>query len=135
MSLVLDASVALAWCFNDEETATSTKLLERVTAPGPFVPSLWRLEVANALQIGVRRGRIDVDFRDASLADLALLEIAIDDDTDTHAWGATLQLAARLALTVYDATYLELAQRRGLPLATLDERLRVMARGLGVPLL
>lgn len=82
------------------------------------MPSLWRLEVANSLQTGVRRGRISAEFRDAALTDLALLNMAIDPDTDTFAWSATLRLAERFGLTLYDAAYLELAHRLTLPLTS-----------------
>lgn len=88
---------------------------------------MWWLEVANILELGVRRGRHDAVFRDATLADLAQLPIRVDPDTDRQARGATLQLADRHHLTVYDAAYLELAQRRALPLATLDNELRAAA--------
>lgn len=135
MSLALDSSVTLSWCFEDERTPATIEVLEQVTEAGAVVPALWRLEVANALQAGVRRGRIDAAFRDASLADLTLLAIVTDADTDIFAWSTTVRLAERFALTVYDAAYLELAQRRCLPLATLDQPLRTAARALGVPLL
>jgi predicted nucleic acid-binding protein len=95
---------------------------------------LWRLEVGNSLTVAVRRGRIDVDFRRAALADLALLDIAIDQSTDSDAWGETL-LADRFRLTLYDAAYLELARRRVLPRATLDGALCSAAMGLGVGML
>ena len=100
-----------------------------------MAPSVWRLEVANAFQIAIRRKRIDSDFRDRALAQLMLMPIIIDADTDTYAWSTTLRLAERFGLTVYDAAYLELAQRRNLPLASLDEPLRVAAGALGLSLL
>ena len=78
-----------------------------------------------------RRGRIGRDFRRAALSDLAMLEIATDPHTETNAWGQTVELADRCDLTVYDAAYLELAQRRMLPLATLDHELRAAARAVG----
>jgi predicted nucleic acid-binding protein len=98
------------------------------------VPALWRLEVANSLTIAVRRGRIDAEFRRAALDDLAMLEITTDNQTDTHAWAETLQLADRFRLTLHDA-YLELAHRRGVPLATLDEDLSAAALALGLNVL
>ena len=79
----------------------------------------------------MRRRRIDAEFRRATLADLALLDITTDPHTDNRAWGDTLMLADRFGLTVYDAAYLELAQRRGLPLATLDAALCSAAAALG----
>ena len=132
MSVVLDSSVTLAWLYSDELTPATQQVLDRVLAEGACVPALWRLEVANSLQTGVRRGRISPEFRDASLADLALMAIATDPDTDTFAWSATLRLAERFRLTLYDAAYLELAQRLSLPLATLDQELRAAAEALGV---
>ncbi|MFM9616324.1 type II toxin-antitoxin system VapC family toxin, partial [Streptomyces niveiscabiei] len=74
--------------------------------------------------MAVRKRRIDPDFRRAALADLAILDISTDPQTDSHAWTDTLNLADQLRLTVYDAAYLELAQRRILPLATLDRELQ-----------
>ena len=135
MSLVIDSSVTLSWCFEDEGTDATTALLYRVAETGAVVPALWRLEVANGLQSAVRRRRIDAAYRDASLADLRALAIDIDPETDRKAWSETLQLADRFRLTLYDAAYLELAQRRRLPLASLDEELRAAGRLLAVPLL
>jgi predicted nucleic acid-binding protein len=99
------------------------------------IPVLWRLEVVNVLEMGIRRGRHDAAFQDATLADLALLPISVDLETDRQAWSATLRLAERHKLTMYDAAYLELAQRRGLPLATLDAELRDAASAEGVILI
>ena len=84
---------------------------------------------------GGRCGGHGAAFRDATLADLALLPISLDPETGRQAWSATVRLAARHKLTVYDAAYLELAQRRGLPLATLDKELRRSAKAEGVVLL
>jgi predicted nucleic acid-binding protein len=135
VSLVLDASLTMAWYFDDESTAATDALLDRVSDAGAVAPTVWRLEVANAFQTAIRRKRIDAAYRDGALTELALLPIAIDADTDTFAWTTTLRLAERFTLTVYDAAYLELAQRRSLPLATLDEPLRAAGHALGVPLL
>lgn len=135
MCLVLDSSAALAWVYSEETTAEIREVFERVLAEGAWVPTLWRLEVANILEMGVRRGRTDATFRDATLADLALLPIQTDAETDRQAWSATLRLAVRHRLTLYDAAYLEVAIRRGLPLATLDAELRAAAKAAGVTLL
>lgn len=135
MSVVIDSSAALAWVYRDETTKAMEEVFALVTERGAWVPALWRLEVANVLEMGVRRGRHDAAFRDATLADLALLPIRTDPETDRHAWSATLRLAERHRLTVYDAAYLELAQRRGLPLATLDAELRDAASAEGVILM
>jgi predicted nucleic acid-binding protein len=131
----VDSSAALAWVYAGELTDAISEVLARLTERGAWVPALWKLEVANVLEMNVRRRRHDAAFRDAVLADLALLPIATDDETDRQAWGATARLAARHRLTTYDAAYLELAQRRGLPLATLDTDLRTAATAEGVILL
>jgi predicted nucleic acid-binding protein len=135
MSLVLDSSVTLAWIYSEQTTPAVSHVLELVSSSGAWVPSLWRLEVANILEMGVRRRRHDAAFRDATLADLSLLPLSTDSETEKHAWGATLRLAERHRLTVYDATYLELAQRRGLALASLDLELRAAAKREDIALL
>ena len=127
MSLVLDSSVALAWVYRKETTEAVNAVFDRLSQAGAWVPGLWRLEVANVLEMGVRRRRYGAEFRDAALSDLKLLPINADLETDRQAWGATALLAERHHLTLYDAAYLELALRRNLPLATLDEDLRTAA--------
>ena len=135
MSLVLDTSVTMAWVYADEMSRPVREVFDQVTESGAWVPSLWRLEIANVLEMGVRRGRHDAAFLEMTLADLTLLPIQVDPDTNDRAWGATIRLAERHRLTVYDAAYLELALRRGLPLATLDRELRVAAKAEDVTLL
>lgn len=135
MSVVIDASLTLTWYFEDETTPATEAVLDQVFEAGALVPTVWRLEVANAFQSALRRKRITDLYRDRSLAELARLPITIDGDTDTCAWTTTLRLADRFALTIYDAAYLELAQRQSLPLATLDKELREAATTLGVTLL
>ena len=135
MSLVLDGSAALAWCFEDEATPAADAVMLQVASGGAVVPAIWRLEVANGLQSALRRGRLTADKRDAMLAALADLDITADGETDRHAWGATLSLADRYGLTLYDASYVELAQRLGLPLASLDKAMRNAASALGIDLL
>jgi predicted nucleic acid-binding protein len=132
--LAIDASLVLAWCFQDEKSAAADGVLESVRDDGGAAPSLWPLEVANVLLAAERRGRIgraDVEVRLQRLADLP---IEIDDETDRRAWHDTLVLARAERLTVYDAAYLELAMRRGAVLATLDADLAKAAKRVGVPL-
>ena len=131
-SLILDSSAALAWIYADEVTNVIREVFDAVAENGAWVPALWRLELANSLTMAVRKRRIDPDFRRAALADLALLDITTDQQTDSYAWTDTLNLADRVQLTVYDAAYLELATRRGLPLATLDQDLGDAAMAIGV---
>ena len=135
MSFVLDSSVALTWCFDDERTATTDALLDRVTVLGAAAPSLWPLEVLNGLAMAERRGRLDAQRRQRMTSLLQALPVAIDPETVRNAWQLTSHLAERFRLTVYDAAYLELAQRMGLPLASLDQDLRAAGATLGVPLL
>jgi predicted nucleic acid-binding protein len=135
LSVVLDSSVTVAWLFRDEQTQAVREVLGKVTQTGAVVPSLWRIEVANALLTAIRRGRIDIAYRDASLADLQILDIAIDAESDRHLWSDALALADRFGLAIYDGVYLELAQRRRLPLASLDRQLRDAASEVGLALL
>jgi predicted nucleic acid-binding protein len=135
MSLVLDSSATLAWVYSNETSQPIREIFEQVARSGAWVPSLWRLEVANVLEIGVRRGRHNSAFLTKTLSDLALLPISLDPETEKQAWTATVALASTHRLTVYDASYLELALRRSLPLATLDIELRTAALSENVPLL
>jgi len=135
VSLVLDSSAALAWIYDDETTDPIRLVFNVVAEHGAFVPSLWRLEIANSLTGAVRRGRIDREFRRAALADLGDLDIIVDAQTDSRAWNATLEFGDRFRLSVYDAAYVELAQRRELPLATLDRDMQRAAAELGLRLL
>jgi predicted nucleic acid-binding protein len=135
VSVVLDASLTLTWYFDDEATPATDAILDRVSDGGAVVPGLWRLEVASGFQSALRRKRISADYRDEALAELMQLPIVIDTDSDTYAWTTTLRLAERFGLTIYDATYLELAQRRDLKLATLDKELRKAAVALDIPTL
>ena len=132
MTLVLDSSTTLAWQFEDEHSEQTLRVLEHVVDAGAVVPPLWRYEVANGLQMAVRRGRIDAARRHRMLDGLGTLDIVIDDESPAHAWSATLTLSDLYGLTVYDAAYLELAQRLRLPLATLDRALAEAARRAGV---
>ena len=135
MSIVLDSSATLAWYFEDERTDSLTDLLHHVAEAGAVAPALWRFEVANGLWAAMRRKRIDGAYRDRALANLAALGVEIDMEGHDHAWSATVWLSDRYGLTVYDAAYVELAQRRRLALATLDAALAQAARSAGVTLL
>jgi predicted nucleic acid-binding protein len=132
--MVIDSSVTLTWCFEDEQTAASLALLEQVVQNGAVAPTVWPLEVLNALVMAERRKRVDAAQRQRLTGFLRDLPIAFDAETAAQAWSATVQLAERHRLTVYEAAYLELAQRRGLPLASLDNELRAAAEAVGVAL-
>ena len=131
-AFVLDCSVTMSWCFNDEARPETDELLDQLGTYGATVPSLWYWEVANVLNLGARRGRISSSDVAARLNFLGALPIAADTEGPTRAWRETLLLAQTHKLTVYDAAYLELANRLGLDLATTDVALRSGARALGI---
>jgi predicted nucleic acid-binding protein len=135
LSLVLDSSITLARIFPDEWTPGVLQVFDDHVVHGAWVQDLWKIETANALLFSVKRGRMTRERRDEALSDLQFLPISIDTETGEKAWKETLTLADRHQLTVYDATYLELALRRSLPLATLDRDLRKAAMVEGVVLL
>jgi predicted nucleic acid-binding protein len=132
MSFVLDCSVTMAWCFEDERTVATDALLERVIADGAHAPALWPVEVCNVLLSAVKRKRIPADAVSVVAQRIAALPITVDAASADIVWNNSLQLAQRYALTSYDACYLELAQRKALPLATLDAGLRKAAGAAGV---
>lgn len=134
--IVLDCSIAVAWCFADEATTALDALLDQVQAEGAIVPPLWTLEVGNVLTQAAKRGRLAPDAVRTRLQLLDMLPIATDDRGTGPVWRDNLlTLAEATGLTIYDATYLELAIRRALPLATADKALRAAARKRGVRLL
>lgn len=132
---VLDSSAALAWVLPIESSPQTDALLDRIADSGAAVPGLWPLETANTLLVAERRGRITLTERREALLMLADLPIQIDPHTAGHAWTDTINLAAARTLTVYDASYLELAMRAGLPLASLDWALCQAAQACGVSLI
>ena len=132
---VLDASVALAWCFEDEATATTQGVLERMTAEAASVPSIWHIEVANVLALAERRRRIMPAESAEFIARLESLAILVDEATASRAFTRILDLARGERLTAYDAAYVELAMRLGVPLASKDAHLCNAAERLGVSVL
>jgi len=135
VTFVLDNSVAVAWCFEDEHTPALLALLQRAAESGAFAPALWPLEATNALLVAERRGRLERDRRRRLCGFLKALPVALDAETAAQAWTATAGLAERFGLSAYDAAYLELAERLDLPLASLDGDLRHAAGTLGLSLL
>jgi len=132
---VVDASVAVAWCFEEDATEVSERALAILQAGAEVAaPALWPLEVANALLVAERRKRISTSNRIALMDRLASFPIELDPADTARAFGQVVSAAHQHGLTVYDAAYLELASRTALPLATLDDELRRAARRIGVPL-
>lgn len=135
MTLVVDASVALAWLFEGEATPYSEAALSHVRDSGSIVPSIWPLEVANALITGERRSRLTVAQTAQALNVLRPLPIQIVEIGVETAWQEVIRLSREFRLTVYDASYIDLALRYGAPLASLDHRMRAAAERAGVLLL
>jgi predicted nucleic acid-binding protein len=133
--IVLDASVTMAWSFSDESTAAIDALFERVAYDGAVAPVLWPLEVANSLRTAVRKGRVDETRKSKMLQAISDLGVRIDGETADRAWTDIVMLSDRHDLTVYDASYLELAVRLSLPVATLDNEIIAAARAAGVEVL
>lgn len=133
-AFVLDGSITMVWGFEDEADDYAEAILGRMSDLQAHVPSLWPLEVANALLVGERRKRITPADTARFLAILDAFPITVDGETVAHAWADTMHLARAHNLSSYDASYLELAIRLGLPLATQDGKLKTAAEAVGVPL-
>jgi predicted nucleic acid-binding protein len=125
----------MAWLFNDEATPKTAVLLNRLATQTALVPAWWFIEITNVLAMAERKGRIKPTESDAFIADLSKLGIERDDEAPDRAFTHLLALCRRHRLTSYDAIYLDLAVRRNLPLATLDDALRKAAHKVGVRLL
>jgi len=129
MNFVVDASFAMAWVLKDEATLETDRILNSLgQGAKAFVPVLWRWEVANALLNVERRKRATQVELGKHLTLLKSLPIEIDEAAVHEAWGATHSLAQQYKITSYDASYLELSIRRGLPLASLDVELQAAAK-------
>jgi predicted nucleic acid-binding protein len=134
MPFVLDTSVTMAWAFDDEVTSYAKAVLDALDGERALVPGIWPLEVANVLLVGERRGRITPARTGSVLSDFSVLPIEVDQERPARVWGAVLTIGRAHGLSAYDASYLELALRLALPLATQDNRLRSVAALLGVPI-
>jgi predicted nucleic acid-binding protein len=128
---VLDASVTLSWCFEDEGDSYTDSVIDAFRTSQAVVPALWTFEVANGLAMAERRRRIRGEEAGELLR--AVLELPIRMDSETNP-GTLLEVASRARISAYDAAYLEVALRQGLPLATIDRQLRSAAGMVGVVL-
>jgi predicted nucleic acid-binding protein len=132
-ALVADASVAVAWVHPGQATPETESMLDALADGASLeVPALWPLEVGNALLVLARRGKLSDAERQAALGWLRALPLRVDHEAAGLAFSALSALASKYQLSVYDATYLELAQRRRLPLGCKDGPLRKAARKHGV---
>jgi len=132
--LVIDASVAMNWCYPDEQSDYAYSVLDELNRRNGVVPGLWALEIANALLIGERRYRLSAADVLRFLKLVKELALSVDSQTAQRALSDALPLARQHGLSVYDAAYLELAMREGLALATLDKKLSQAAAAAGVRL-
>ena len=135
MSFVLDNSVTMRWFFGDgrpQELAYAGKVLDAMKVASARVPATWGLEVANVIARAEAKALVTEARSGAFLEMLEGVDIEVDTATFSHALSDTLQLARRYKLSAYDASYLELGLRLGIPLATLDEDLRKAAKKAGV---
>lgn len=134
MALVVDASVTVAWYIKDEITPFAVAVLARLRQEGAVVPGVWPLEVLNALLVAERRRRLTPAQTVRALRLLQELPITVVDRPLSDAADIVLPLAREQGLTTYDASYVALALREGLPLAAGDGRMRAAATRLGVAL-
>lgn len=134
-ALVLDASIALSWCFSDEASKSTWQLLERLRDESAVVPAIWSLEVGNILSNAERANRLTEAKILEFLELISRLNITVDGETPQRAFQEILHIARTNSLSTYDAAYLELAMRLGIPLATKDKRLRQVSTKLGVSIL
>ncbi|MBI3939913.1 MAG: type II toxin-antitoxin system VapC family toxin [Acidobacteria bacterium] len=132
---VLDTSVTMAWCFEDETSRYSERVLEILSAGEALVPSIWPLEVVNVLTYAERRRRLTRAGTIRFLTVLGRFPITIDGEGALRAFEAILPIARERRVTAYDAAYLELAMRESLPLATLDVNLKRAAQAVGIGIL
>jgi predicted nucleic acid-binding protein len=124
----------MSWCFDDEANIYADDVLSSLITAEAIVPALWPIEVANVLVVAERRKRLTEAQIMRAVALLQALPIRVDEATAQQALGATLTLAREHSLSGYDAAYLELAMRGGLPLATVDKKLTQVMLHCGVPL-
>ena len=134
-SVIIDCSMTMAWCFEEEATSVTDEVLDRLEGETALVPALWFLEVTNVLAMAEKRKRITAARSEEFLSLLDALDVEVDLEAADRAFSHLLPLCRRHRLTAYDAAYLELALRRRLPLASLDHDLRVGARSLGLPVI
>lgn len=135
MDFVLDTSVTMTWCFPDEETPETRAIFARMRTSAAIVPAIWPFEVANVLLIGERRQHLTQAQAVQFIQLLHTLAITVDAGSAMGTLRSAVTLGRGYNLSAYDASYLELAMREGLPLATHDARLQAAATRAGVPLL
>jgi predicted nucleic acid-binding protein len=132
MSFVLDASVTLTWCFEDQKTEYGQAVLEALGNEQAFVPPIWQLEIINALLGAERKKLLSHTECVGFLNTLATSSIQVSDPVVNSV--IFLSTALSYGLSAYDACYLELASQLGLPIASLDKKIRNAAKSAGIEL-
>ncbi len=134
-AFIIDCSITMSWCFSDESTPAASKVQDRLEKESPMVPAHWFLEVTNVLAMAEKRKRITPAKSTEFLGLLEAMDLEVDDEASGRAFAHLFPLCRHHGLTSYDAAYLELALRRRLPLASLDDDLRAAAKKLGIEVL
>lgn len=129
---VLDCSVTMAWCFDDEADVYAERILEALSRGRAVVPALWPYEVVNVLLVAERRRRLRPDESARFLALLAALPIEVDPPVGCDRASTLFAIARQHRLSAYDAAYLDVALRERVALATRDRGLRGAARAAGI---
>lgn len=132
--LVIDNSVVMSWCFKDESNKYADMVLDSLQKSSAVVPTVWSLEVVNVLLVAERTKRLSEADSVRFLTLLNQLPITVEEGQSEEMMLRTLTLAREYRLSSYDASYLDLAMRKGLPLATLDKGLRAAAQKTAVPI-
>ena len=135
MSFVIDASIALAYVFQDERSPFVARAMESLLNEQAFAPAIWPLEVVNGLLVAERRKRITSQQCDALRLEFGMLPVEIDVTGNPGQLGMELEAARRLEISLHDASYLALAARRSIPLVTIDARLQRAAKKYGVEII
>ena len=131
---VVDNSVVLSWVFEDEHSKVSQSILNELFKNQAYVPSLWPFELANALYVAEKRGRIKEADSMTFIKNLKDLPICIENNNFDNITKDILALSRKHSITVYDASYVELALRKNLPLITFNKELIVAAKKIGLKL-
>ena len=134
-SFVVDNSVVMSWCFKDETSQYADAVLDRLQDSTAFVPSIWPLEVVNVLLVAERKKRLKEADSVRFITLLSQLPIIVEYERTERIMKGLLTLAIANKLSSYDASYLDLSMRKGLPIATLDIRLIEAAKKTDVPIL
>jgi predicted nucleic acid-binding protein len=132
---VLDCSITMAWLFSDESTSHTEYILQLLDSAQAVVPTIWPLEVANVLALAVKNKRVTALEASSFVDALSSLPIYVDESTTVRAMHSIYTLATRESLTIYDASYLELALRENIPIATLDKDLLKASKALKIKIL